>query len=194
MKQWFSLLIAVVVCTAFAAGCASRPVSSVVAAKSADLPDWYENPPEDESQICGIGSAKMGSESRTQKAAEHRSRVSIAQQLQAQVDALTEDYTREAGGDEDPAALNYFAEVSRALSSQALSDARIIKRWKRSDGTLFVLAEYSREKARSAARNVVNNPESRVAEAEKEIMINKMDDQLAARMKPISVETAVPGE
>jgi len=179
------------------AGCGSSPSasssawSSVVcsAAKSTDLPDWYLNPPEDDGMIYGIGSAKMGNESRTQRAAEHRARNSVVFQLEVLVDAMEEDYTSEAGTDDDPAALNYFAAVSRQLASQALSEAKIIKRWKRSDGTLYVLTEFSKETVKNTAKSVAENSASRLAEAKAKVMLDDMDKQLEKKLKPIPVES-----
>jgi hypothetical protein len=161
---------------------------------STDLPDWYLNPPEDEGTIFGIGSAKMGNESRTQKAAEHRARTSIAYQLEAMVKAMSDDYTMEGGTDDDPAALSYFAEVSRQLTNQALIQAKVAKRWKRSDGTLYVLTEYSTDQAKRTAAQVASNPTSSLAEVKANMMIEKMNAELEKKMTPTRVETTVVGE
>jgi hypothetical protein len=139
--------------------------------------------------IYGMGQAKMGNESRTQKAAENRARNSIAFQLQALVDSMEVDYTSEGGTDNDPAALNYFEAVSRQLASQALSGAKIIKRWKRSDGTLFVLTEFSKETVKNTAKNLAENSASRLGEAKKERMLDAMDKQLEKKLKIIPVES-----
>jgi hypothetical protein len=186
MKRLLSC-VAVIAAIIVVVGCASGPsVSS--AAKSTDLPDWFLNPPEDEGMIYGIGSARMGNESRTQKAAEHRARNSIAFQLEALVDAMEEDYTNEAGTDDDPAALNYFAAVDRQLASQALSEAKIIERWKRSDGTLYVLTGFSKETVKNIAKSVAENSASKLAEAKTKVMLDDMDKQLEKKLKPIPVE------
>jgi hypothetical protein len=187
MKKFLSC-VAVIMAIIVVAGCVSSP-SAASSTESTDLPDWYLNPPEDDGMIYGIGSARMGNESRTQKAAEHRARTSVAFQLEVLVDTMEEDYTSEAGTDDDPAALNYFAAIDRQLASQALSEAKIIQRWKRSDGTLFVLTEFSKETVRNTAKSVAENSASRLAEAKAKVMLDEMDKQLEKKLKPIPVES-----
>jgi hypothetical protein len=130
----------------------------------------------------------MTSESRTQRAAEHRARTSITFQLQALVDAMEEDYTSEGGTDNDPAALNYFAAVSRQLTSQILGNAKIVNRWKRADGTLYVLALYSKSEVLDTAKSVAENPASKLAEAKIQMMLEDMDARLAKKMAVIPVD------
>jgi hypothetical protein len=186
MKKFLSC-VAVIMAIIVVVGCGSSPSASSSA--GSNEPDWYLNPPEDDGIIYGMGQAKMGNESRTQKAAEHRARSSIAFQLQAMVDAMEVDYTSEGGTDDDPAALNYFEGVGRQLVSQALNEAKIIKRWKRSDGTLFVLTEFSKETVKDTVRSLAENSASRLAEAKKEIILEAMDKQLEKKLKPIPVES-----
>ncbi|MDR3172204.1 MAG: LPP20 family lipoprotein [Treponema sp.] len=102
---------------------------------------WVNNPPVQEDVLYGIGSAKMGSESTSWKAAENRARESVAFQIHAAINALQVDYNREVGTGNRIAASSLFESVNRQATSTAMSGARIVKRGKRG-GTYYVMVSY----------------------------------------------------
>jgi hypothetical protein len=179
------------------AACGSSPDSSGSSSYSAQgsyrradtnaaLPDWYMNPPEDYSFVYGAGQAKMGNESRSQRAAENRARESVAFQVSVMVDAMQKDFTEEGGTDDDPAASNFFQAVNRQLASEVLRDARISKRWKGADATWFALAEYPKAAMAATIKKMAENSASKLAAAKTQLVMEEMDAQLAKKQEKMN--------
>jgi hypothetical protein len=193
-----ALLLALI--AAFAVSCATtgqaggsqqasgsqRTSANQSAAMNADAPDWYYNPPEDYSFVYGAGQALAGSESRTQQMAESRARASVLFQVSTMIDGSEKNFTEESGTDNDPAALNFFQAVNRQLASEVLKDARITKRWKRDDGTLFVLTEYPKKNIADTVKKMAESPASRLSAAKAELAIEKMDEELAKKQQQMN--------
>jgi hypothetical protein len=153
------------------------------------VPDWYLNPPQDPDFIYGIASAKMQDMDRSRRAAEHRARNGLAQTLNVHVQNMTVEYNKEAGTAGDMASVQLFEDISRQLSVATLSGATIARRHIAPDGTIFVLATYPKNAAKTTARGMIENAASRAATIKKDAALKAMDTAFDSLVAPRPVES-----
>jgi len=160
MKKCLAVVAAAV--AALVLGCASGQKSVVLTESS--MPDWInEVPPED--MVYGIGFADNAQVSLRMTMAEQRARVNIAQQLSSRVQSMVSDYSREAGGIDNTAALQFQEAVSRQLAQADLSGAVLDKRETTRDGKgIWVRVKMSRNQAAEEAKKAYNSEAARYAE------------------------------
>ncbi|GHV75413.1 hypothetical protein AGMMS49942_02340 [Spirochaetia bacterium] len=157
---------------------------------SADVPPWYLNPPEDDGNIYGIGSAKLARPERSQSAAENRARTSLAFQLEALVDAMETDYYNEAGTIKDAAVAESFEAVSRQLASARVSGAKVTERKVGSDGTVYALVAYSQAAAKEdITKRLIETAASKNARIKTDAVLKAMDEALKNKSSPEPVDT-----
>jgi hypothetical protein len=183
-KAVFGLTIAAMVIAT--AGCGSVP--STNSAARADRPDWVLNPPQDDEKIFGTGMANSTSESRGWTMAENRARTSISYQITAFVEGMQEDYSKQAGIDGAETGQNFFQEVSRQLTANVLSGARVEKREVSSNGTYYVLVSYSTSTVKNTASAAIQEAAAKDAQINAANAIRAMDAAFAAKRAPLVVE------
>lgn len=166
-------------------GCGSSPA----AAARVNRPDWVINPPKDDEKIFGMGSANSTNEGRGWAMAANRARTSISFQITAIVKGMQESYTKQAGNDGAEIGQNFFMEVGRQLTYNALNGARDEIRGIGSNGTYYVLVSYSRSSARSAGSTAIQTAAAKDAQVNKEYAMQAMNEALAAEWPPALVET-----
>jgi hypothetical protein len=186
-RQKVMMTVAIVLIAAVM-GCASGGGANQRAGNS-DVPDWYLVPPEDPGYLYGIGSAKMENMDRSQRAAEHRARNSLAFQLTAYVKAMEVDYGKSAGTTSDKAAADLFENIDRQLAAAALSGASVSKRYIAKDGRQYALITYPKNSAKDAVKGVISNAASREATVQAGLALSSMDKAFAELSVPTPVET-----
>ncbi|MDR1618807.1 MAG: LPP20 family lipoprotein [Treponema sp.] len=168
-------------------GC-STSASGVARSGEMDLPDWVFNPDEDETLIFGMGTMASSNESRGWKAAENRARTSISYQITAIVEGMQIDYQQQAGTDGNEAGLNFFEDVGRQLTANALNGARVAKRGVGNGGRYYVLMSYPVSAAKEITQGQIDVAANR-AEIKARQAIEAMDRAFAARRSPSLVES-----
>jgi hypothetical protein len=111
--------------------------------------------------------------------ADSRARQSIGLQLRTNVQALITDYARQAGTQNNSAALEYAEVVGRQLVNVELVGAKVVKREIMKDGTFWVLMSYDKAAAAQTAAVILENEASRYAEFKAREALQMMDQQLS---------------
>jgi hypothetical protein len=167
----------------------AAPAVTEVQSRTSGVPSWYENPPNDDGYIYGIGSAKLAREDRSRSAAEHRARTSLTFQLEALVDAMETDYYSESGTIDASAAAEMFEAVDRQLASAAVRGAKVMERSRGSDGTVYALIAYNQAEAENAIKRTIESAASKNARIKSDAALKAMDEAFANKMSPEPVES-----
>ncbi|MDR2484127.1 MAG: LPP20 family lipoprotein [Treponema sp.] len=170
------LVLMVPILTVLVAGCASS--KKTAQGVPSDIPDWFLNPPVQEDAIFGSGSAKMSDLNMSLTMAESRARQSIALTLNAYVQAMIVDYTRNAGNVDNTSDLTFAETVGRQLTNAKLSGATVYKRGNGKDGTFYVLVSLKKADAARAASDVIESEAAKYAEFKAMEAIKMMEYQL----------------
>jgi hypothetical protein len=131
----------------------------------------------------------MQNADRSRRAAEHRTRNSLAFQLNTYVKAMEVEYSAEAGTTDNKAVVEFFESVDRQLAVASLSGASVSKRFIAQDGTQFALISYPRNSVKNTVKDVVENAASREAAIKTGIALDAMDRAFAEISAPTPVET-----
>jgi hypothetical protein len=188
MKRVLFGLMAAVIFAVVLTGCSSTP-SGVPA--EGDRPEWVLNPPDgsDDGVFYGMGSAESARESRGLRLSENRARLSVSYQLTALVRGMEIDYQQQAGTDDNEVGLGFFEGVSRQLTDNALSGARVVKRGIGKNGTYYALVSFPESAVRNTITAQINNEASRYAEFKAKEAVSAMDAALAEQRKVSLVES-----
>ncbi|GHV80305.1 hypothetical protein AGMMS49944_20960 [Spirochaetia bacterium] len=188
MKKGLFLCLTALAVVFLTVSCSGSPNS-----KRADpnTPPWLNDlPPADE--IWGIGAAKQSSEQMSMTMAETRARAGIARQLNAKVEDMITDYTRDAGTTASQTALSLQEVVTRQVTSMQLKGVQPIRKWRAPDGTYWYLVSYPKAEAEKALTelitNAVDNEAARFAEFKADEALRMLDAQLARNVKPEPVD------
>jgi hypothetical protein len=185
MKKGLFLCLTVLAAALLAVSCGSAPAPS---AQQSDpnTPPWLNDfAPED--VIWGIGSAKQSSDQMSLTMAETRARAGIARQLNARIEDMITDYTRDAGTAASQAALSLQEVITRQVTAMQLNGARPIQKWKAPDGAWWYLVEYKKADAQAALKNIIDSEAARYAEFKAGEALRMLDAQLAKNEKPVVV-------
>jgi hypothetical protein len=188
MKKFFYSCVSVAMLFA-AAGCASRSASTINIGKSADVPDFVENPLVSDTEIYGFGSARLNNQELARQTAESRARRSIADNLSVQVQGMLTDYSREAGTLKESGSLQLIENVGRQTTNMKLNNVKILKRERSKDGTWWVLASYSKDAAKEELSNIIENEASRYADFKAQEALKMLDAQLDKQRNVITVDS-----
>jgi hypothetical protein len=183
MKKGFCVCFMVLASTMLVLSCKGAPSAHL---QDPNSPPWLSDFPPD-GMIWGIGSAKQSSDEFSRTTAEVRARTSVARQLSAKVDAMFNDYMRDAGTVDNQTALSLQENVSRQVTSLQLNGVRPIKRWKAPNGTWWYMVEYNAADAKTVLAPVFTSEEANYAEFKAEEALRMMDAQLSKNEKPIPV-------
>lgn len=146
------------------------------------MPPWInEQPPED--MLWGIGVASETQMTMRMTLADTRARADIARQMQTLVNNMVVDYSREAGGIDNTAALQFAETVTRNVSQANLSGAVRDVAWNTPDNkTLWVRIKLSKADAAAAAaaqvQKAIENEASRYAEFKAMDALKMMEGEL----------------
>jgi hypothetical protein len=171
----------------------SSQEASEAPVRTGDIPLWYTNPPDDNDNIFGIGSAKLARLNRSQSAAEHRARTSLTFQIEALVDAMETDYYSEAGTGNDGAAAEMFEAVDRQLASAVVRGAKVKQRAVGSDGTVYAMVAYNQAEVATAIKGVIESAASKNTRIKSDAALKAMDEAFAHKTSPEPVETGDEG-
>jgi hypothetical protein len=123
--------------------------------------------------------------------AETRARAGIARQLNAKVEDMVTDYSRDAGTVGSQTALSLQEVVTRQVTSMQLNGTRPLQRWKAPDGTYWFLLSYSKADAQKVLSELINSTvdseAARYAEFKTDEALRMLDAQLAKNEKPVMV-------
>ena len=178
MKKSF-ILILVLVMAFFAFGCKSAGPAQV---SDPTMPPWVnEQPPE--GMLWGIGVSSNAQQQMRMTMADSGARADIARQLQVLAQGMVTDYSREAGGINNTAAMQFQESVSRQIAQATLSGAVREVMWTTPDGkTLWVRLKMSKaDAAKSAAeqaQKAIESESARYAEFKAMDALKMMEQQL----------------
>jgi hypothetical protein len=162
--------------------CASAPAGP-------SRPDWVLNPPEDVDTIYGIGTMKSTNESVGLKAAENRARSSVSYQLTALVEGMQTDYQSQAGAAGVTEVQEFFEDINRQLTANALSGARIVKRGVGGKDSYYALAAYSIAAVKAEVQAQLESAAVKGVKMDAQAALGSLDANLAKKTKPTVVDS-----
>ena len=190
------LIVALVAGCASSKGSAEKTKSESAkgrgsAGGGSDIPDWFLNPPTNEDAIFGTGSAKMSDLNMSIQMAESRARQSISFTLNANVQAMITDYTRNAGTAESQTSLVFAESVGRQVTQSRLQGAEVRQKAVGKDGTVYCLVAMKKADAAKTAADIVSKAaqqNDQNAEFKAMNALEKMDELLNRdEIKPVPV-------
>jgi hypothetical protein len=98
------------------------------------------------------------------------------------------DYTKQAGNDDAEIGQNFFEDVGRQLTANALNGARVEKRGTGGVNTYYVLVSYSESAVRDAGSAAIQTA-AKNAQIDAQKALGAMDAAFAAKRTPALVET-----
>jgi len=167
-----AVLIAVLAAAVFA-GCGNKAKATLPKGITW-APDFYLNPPADNQNYYGVGTANLGDPNRNQQAAEHRARLALSRTLSTIVDGMTTDYTEAAGSDSSKNGVGSFRDISQALTTSAMSGAVVTKRENSPDGSLWVQVRYPKDSAKTTAKSAIETAASKAANFKADAALDAM--------------------
>jgi hypothetical protein len=190
MKRVGFVVLAVLL-TALVLSCGSTAAPAAAEPES-DIPEWYLNPPATEDAIFGTGSARMSNDNASMQAAQARARTSIAMTLNANVQAMITDYTKEAGNQNETSSLSFFESISQQVTQAKLEGVTQYNAAKGKDGTFYVAMKLDKATAAKIAADktngVLESEAAQYAEFKALNALERMQAQLAnTDIKPTPV-------
>jgi hypothetical protein len=167
--------------TILAAACASAPAG-------AGRPDWVLNPPEDAETIYGIGTMTSTNESVGWKAAENRGRASVSYQLTALVEGMQTDYQTQTGAAGVTEIQEFFEDINRQLTANAMSGARIVRRGISGKETYYALASYSIAAVKAEVQAQLESAAVKGVKMDAQAALGSLDANLARKTGPVVVD------
>lgn len=95
-------------------------VALIVAGCSPEIPDWFEDPPEDPNWIFASTVATSAQQQTAVDKAQASARGDIAEQLRAKYEGVARQFVEEIGMSEDSQMYNQFVEASQTTVSETL--------------------------------------------------------------------------
>jgi hypothetical protein len=175
------IVLALFVTAALFAACASAP-------SGGGRPDWVLNPPEDADTIYGIGTMASTNESVGWKAAENRARSSISYQLTVLVEGMQTDYQTQTGAAGVTETQEFFEDVNRQLTANAMSGAKVVKRGLGSKDTYYALASYSIAAVKAEVKAQLEAAAVKGVKLDAQTALGSLDANLAKKTKPPVVD------
>jgi len=178
-KGIFAVLILALAIFAFS--CSSSPASPA-GVSDPTMPPWVnEQPPED--MLWGIGVSSNAQQQMRLTMADSGARQDIARQLQTLAQGMVTDYSREAGGINNTAAMQFQETVSRQIAQATLTGAVRDVMWTTADGkTLWMRLKMSKadaaKTAADQAQKAIESEAARYAEFKAMDALKMMDQQL----------------
>ncbi|MDR1247706.1 MAG: LPP20 family lipoprotein [Treponema sp.] len=176
------LTLPVIMITALlAAACASAPGGS-------GRPDWVLNPPEDADTIYGIGTMTSTNESVGWKAAENRARASISYQLTVLVEGMQTDYQTQTGAAGVTETQEFFEDINRQLTANAMGGAKIVKRGIAGKETYYALGSYSIAAVKADVQAHLESAAVKGVKMDAQAALGSLDANLSKKTKPTVVD------
>jgi len=177
-------VLASVLLVVFIAGCGGgNKTKAPKLPKGIDwAPDFFLNPPTDDQNYYGVGTANLGNMNRNQQAAEHRARLALSRTLTSIIDGTITDYTEAAGTDASKNGVESFRDISQSLTTSAMSGSVVTKREVSPvDGSLWVQVRYPKDAAKTTAKSAIETAASRAANFKADTALKAMEDAFAKK-------------
>jgi len=161
MRKLIGTLLVVLLLSSIAlcVGCGKKKVEPVVIEPVNPLaPDWYLNLPIDPNYFYAVAESKSRTLQFAADKAKNLARVELGNQFQVKISALFKQFREEVGSPEDAEYLEQATAVSKAVVSESLNGAKLLKQEVRKDGDLnqvFVLMELAIGEANAALMSKV---------------------------------------
>jgi hypothetical protein len=175
------IVLAALMTAALFSACASTPAGG-------GRPDWVLNPPEDANTIYGIGTMTSTNESIGWKAAENRARASISYQLTVLVEGMQVDYQTQTGAAGVTETQEFFEDVNRQLTANAMSGSKIVRRDVGSKDTYYALASYSLAAVKAEVQAQLESAAVKGVKLDAQAALGSMDTQIEKKTKPPIVD------
>lgn len=133
------------------AGCAGS--KSLQTTDTGDIPDWYGNPPSDQSYYYGVNTQVSQDLQLAFDKASQGARADIARQVEARMQGFQDRFTRETGIGTGAQLLDDFRQATKTVVSNSLSGSKVIKQEQLKDGNnwrAYVLVQYPQGAANEA--------------------------------------------
>ena len=119
-KSFNFCLVFLVLTSLLVAACGGK----VVQENPLNLPEWFQNPPEDPSAIFSTATATSKDMQMSIKKAKQEVRVDLAQQMETKIKSMTKQFSEEVDLGEDADFLSQTSVVSKSVTSKVLTGSR----------------------------------------------------------------------
>lgn len=109
------------------------------------IPSWFTNPPEDHNYIFVPRVASSRDLQTAINRATTDARTEIGRVMEVRMESMQENFTEEAGVDEDATFRQMFEEVSRTVVATSMNDSRVRETKREREGNIwraYILMEY----------------------------------------------------
>jgi hypothetical protein len=175
------IVLAALMAAVLFSACASAP-------SGGGRPDWVLNPPEDAETFYGIGTMTSTNESVGWKAAENRARASISYQLTVLVEGMQTDYQTQTGAAGVTETQEFFEDINRQITANAMSGAKIVKRGVGSKDAYYALASYSIAAVKAEVQAQLESAAVKGVKLDAQAALGSLDANLAKKTKPPVVD------
>ena len=122
-KSLVNWSLGLLVLTSLLMACGGKAVQD----NSLNVPEWFQNPPEDPSIMFSIATSTSKDMQMSINKAKQQARVDLAQQMETKIKAMTKQFSEEVGLGEDAEFLSQTTEVSKSVTSKVLTGSRANK-------------------------------------------------------------------
>ncbi len=192
MIKKFSSFLLLVTALAVAVSCASTSESTSSASSSSSkydasgVPDWYDDPSifyegfGFDTVLVGVGMAKKNDRRLSERAAEASALNMIAREMGVSVSEMYKEFLEEKGYNPDRT-LELTQNVTKQITSQKITGAKLLRRHMADDGTCYAAFRVDQQ---AALRNTLNVSRDgvRADELYAEFQANKAFDELNAEL------------
>ena len=171
-------ILTIVTITLFLIGCGAKPsvetdykTSSrpAVPEVPADVPTWFmDTPSEDDTYYYATAVADMRSMQNAINRATQDGQRQLSEAIKVQVQSMVKNYTQEAGINETVDVIEFYESVSKSVSNNTMSGAKVLKKFpymKSSGGyKAYVLVGLSKSAVQGEVVSSIQNEESMYAQ------------------------------
>ena len=122
-KSLVNWSLGLLVLTSLLMACGGKAVQD----NSLNVPEWFQNPPEDPSIMFSIATSTSKDMQMSINKAKQQARVDLAQQMETKIKAMTKQFSEEVGLGEDAEFLSQTTEVSKSVTPKVLTGSRANK-------------------------------------------------------------------
>lgn len=101
------------------------------------IPEWYLAPPQEKDHLHAVGSETSADMQLAFDKAKTTAQADLAQQIETRMEGLTKRFQEEVGLGDDSELLSQFTTATRAVTSQSLTGAEVVRREVRPEGGIY---------------------------------------------------------
>jgi len=150
-------------------------------ADTAEIPDWYLNPPQTQDAIHEAGDAAKHSMGLAKEAADARARDGIARTIEIKVSTMFKNFMQESGVGQEAEALEFTSSVSKQVANNVLKGCKITKREMKREGELYhcySLAKYDLNSLIQETKESARRQKALYNEAKANMAFDELEDEI----------------